>query len=158
MWIFSNLFHRKEVSSYKDDLFNKLYAEYKMVERDMYYDLYIRGNNFHISGGPSTILSVKKQYRDYKEWSIDNRHHSYNINNGIYYMDDDEVQYFIRDYSNFIDSIVTIYEETRELIRKAKSTDDIESIEFPDKDKPGYREWWTRYYTPIDRDAFFCKG
>lgn len=157
MGIFSNLFHKKEISSGKDDLFSKLYNEYKMVERDMYYDLYIRGNYFHISGGPSTILSVKKQYKDYKEWSTDNRHHSYSIDNGIYYMDDDEIQYFIRDYSNFLDSIVTRYEETRELIRKARSSNDIESIHFPDKNKSGYREWWTTYYTPIDRDAFFCK-
>lgn len=157
MGFFSSIFHRQDMSSDKDNLFNRLYNEYKMVERDMYYNLYIRGNYFHISGGPPTILSVKKQYKDYKEWSNDNRHHSYNIDNGIYYMDDDEVQYFIRDYSNFIDAIVTKYEETREVIRKARSSNDIQSIQFPDKNNPDYRLWWTEYYTPIDRDAFFCK-
>ena len=152
MSFFARLFGKSELNSNKDHLYNKLRADYKHVESGLQYNLFLRGKEFHINGGPSMLLSVKKQFKDYKSWSDDNREHPYTINDATYFMNDDETEYFIRDYANFLDAIVTRYEEMREVIRKAKTSYDLESLNFPDASKPGYRDWWIYYYRPIEKD------
>lgn len=151
MSFFKKLFGKSDVKSGKNDLYNRLKADYKYVESALQYNLFLRGKEFHITGGPSMLLSVKKQYRDYKSWSTENREHSYSLNNATYYMNDDEIEYFLQDYSNFLDAIVTRYEEMRESIRKAKTSHELESIKLPDASVPGYRDWWIYYYKPLEK-------
>lgn len=152
MSFFKKLFGKPDIKSGKNDLYNRLRADYKYVESALQYNLFLRGKEFHITGGPSMLLSVKKQYRDYKSWSTENREHPYSLNNATYYMNDDEIEYFLQDYSNFLDAIVTRYEEMRESIRKAKTSHELESIKLPDASVPGYRDWWIYYYKPLEKN------
>ena len=152
MSFLSRLFGKSELISSKDHLYNKLRADYKYVESALQYNLFLRGKEFHITGGPSMLLSVKKQYKDYKSWSEENREHPYSLNNATYYMNDDEIEYFLQDYANFLDAIVTRYEEVRESIRKAKTSYELESIRLPDASVPGYRNWWIYYYKPLEKN------
>lgn len=143
MGLFSKIFRKRETDSAKEIKYKTLKTIYNLMSQNAVYPMILGDKRYLITGGTSVILSLKKQYADIDEYYDTEREHGYMIGNATYYMTRDQVKYVIEDYSNFIDVIVSKYEELREKIRKCDSPESISKIEIPSEPS-----WWTRGYTP----------